>query len=222
MRIILENEYISTAISSLDLYSRIFIGQYDHLNWEMRLNAIYEKDTWSEIEHKEEVRKTLLMELRNIILPDLQKMGWNASYGIWNFYKNDPRAIDAYDLQQSIRYVDAWFRKPEGDITRNFDKPWIRGRYPEAKVSISGTKEEYKMDIELLPEQFEVLEEAAAVYLHFQKGEFEKLFSVYTDKPEALAIAKNIESLNVSLHPDIIERAEKYFAKIKSHKKTGL
>jgi len=93
MYIILESEYISTAVNSLDLYSRIFMGQYDHLNWELRLHAIYEKDNWSEVEHKEEARKTLLMELRNIILPDLQKMGWNASYGIWNFYKNDQELL---------------------------------------------------------------------------------------------------------------------------------
>ena len=37
MEIVLTKRQVSTAIDALDLYSRIFIGQYDHLNWDIRL-----------------------------------------------------------------------------------------------------------------------------------------------------------------------------------------
>ena len=97
MRIVLSKENVAAAIRALDLYSRIFIGQYDHLNWDIRLNADEKKISWKEIERAEIMRTYMFKKIRDIIIPDLAHFDLYASHGIWND-KNDPRAIDAYDL----------------------------------------------------------------------------------------------------------------------------
>ena len=201
MKIVFTKEDVPVVIRALDLYSRIFIGQYDHLNWDIRLNADEKKISWKEIERAEIMRTYMFKKIRDIIIPDLAHFDLYASYGIWND-KNDPRAIDAYDMQQTIRFTDAWFRRPEGGIGVYFSKPWIRGRYPEVKVEITGTRSDYQMTIELLPEQFVILKEAAEVFLHALCQEFEKMFAMFTDDQKALELARDAEQYNVVQKPD--------------------
>ena len=164
MEIVLTKHQVSTAIDALDLYSRIFIGQYDHLNWDIRLNAEVKKNEWKEFEDAEIKRSFVFKKIRDIIIPDLKYFDLYASHGIWNFDKNDPRAVDAYDMQQTIRHKAAWFVRPEGGVGVHFNEPWIRGRYPKVKAEITGTKRDYQMRIELFPEQFRILQEAAQVF----------------------------------------------------------
>ena len=197
MRIVLSKENVAAAIRVLDLYSRIFIGQYDHLNWDIRLNADEKKISWKEIERAEIMRTFMFKKIRDILIPDLAHFDLYASHGIWNFDGNDPRAIDAYDMQQTIRFTDAWFRRPEGGIGVYFSKPWIRGRYPEVKAEITGNRNDYQMTVMLLPEQFMILKEAAEVFLHAQCQEFEKMFAMFTDDQKALELAKAAEQYNV-------------------------
>ena len=201
MKIVFTKEDVPVVIRALDLYSRIFIGQYDHLNWDIRLNADEKKISWKEIERAEIMRTYMFKKIKDIIIPDLAHFDLYASHGIWND-KNDPRAIDAYDLQQTIRFTDAWFRRPEGGIGVHFSKPWIRGRYPEVKVEITGTRSDYQMMIDLLPEQFTILKEAAEVFLHAQCQEYEKMFEMFTDDKNALGLARDAEQYNVVQKPD--------------------
>ena len=202
MKIVFTKDDVPAVIRALDLYSRIFIGQYDHLNWDIRLNADEKKISWKEIESAEIMRTFLFKEIRDILIPDLAHFDLYASHGIWNFERNDPRAIDAYDLQQTIRFTDAWFRRPEGGISVYFSKPWIRGRYPEVKVEITGTRSDYQMTIELLPEQFVILKEAAEVFLHAQCQEYEKMCAMFTNDQKALELARKAEQYNVVQKPD--------------------
>ena len=83
-----------------------------------------------------------------------------------------------------------------------FSKPWIRGRYPEVKVEITGTRSDYQMMIDLLPEQFMILKEASEVFLHAQCQEFEKMFAMFTDDQKALELATEAEQYNVVQKPD--------------------
>ena len=213
MIIRLNQDEISTAITSLDTYSRIFMGQYDHINWEIRFNASFKNDDWKKVEMYEAARTEILKQIRDIVMPDLKDFGFHGSYGIWNDRIN-PKAIDAYDLQQVIRYKDAWHCCPEGGFTRNFDRPWIRGRYPEAKAEITGDKDNYEMTLILLPEQFGIMEEAARVHLYLHTGKFEELFKIYTSKGNALVLAKKAEEFNVVPYPDTTKRAEEYLASL--------
>lgn len=210
MIITLNNHQVLRAINSLDVYSRIFIGQYREINWEIRFNAVDATDDWEKFEEKEAQREGILKAIRNIVIPDLEYLSFNASHGIWNFEQNDPRAIDAYDLQQAIRYKDAWHRLPEGGITRNFDKPWIRGRFPKPVIEITGGQDNYEMTIVLLPEQFQIMLEAANVLRYIHRGEFRKMFEVYTDNEEALRCAELLEKYIAECSPMVIECDDDY------------
>lgn len=173
---------------------------------------------WNIVNRNEEIRNMLLKRLRDEVIPDLAGLGLNGSHGIWNFEKNDPRAIDAYDLQQCIRHDDSWHRIPEGGITRNFDKPWIRGRYPAITTQIAGDEKEYTMEIELLPEQFQIMLDAAKVYLHFTRGELRDLFSFFTENKDLLNKAKLIEAYNIPISKEIIDRYADYAAYLEKRK----
>ena len=210
MIITLNNHQVLRAINSLDVYSRIFIGQYDFINWEIRFNAVDATDDWEKFEEKEAQREGILKAIRNIVIPDLEYLSLNASHGIWNFEQNDPRAIDAYALQQAIRHKDAWHILSEGGITRNFDKPWIRGRFPEPTIEVTGDQDNYEMTIVLLPEQFQIMLEAANVLRYIHRGEFRKMFEVYTDNEEALRYAKLLEMYSQECSPMVTESDDDY------------
>ena len=68
MKIVFTKDDVPLVIRALDLYSRIFIGQYDHLNWDIRLNADAKKASWKEIEGAEIMRTFLFKEIRDIII----------------------------------------------------------------------------------------------------------------------------------------------------------
>lgn len=213
MKIKLDNQQIQCAINTLDFYSRIWIGQYDHINWEWRFSAAASAgndENWRVVERNEQVREILFTQLRDITMPDLVGIGLNGSRGIWNFDKNDPRAIDAYDLQQCIRHDDSWHRIPEGGWTRNFDKPWIRGRYPAPVITIDGNKEKYVMVIDLTDDQANIMLDAAKIYVHMTKGELAEMFKYYTNNSEALKLAKDAENYNIEISKDHIDRYEQY------------
>ncbi len=218
MKIVLSKDNVFTVIQALDLYSRIFIGQYDHLNWDIRLNADQKKIGWKEVEDLEIKRTFVFRKVRDIIIPDLAFFDFYASHGIWNFDKNDPRAIDAYDMKQTIRYVAAWFMNPQGGVSVDFTKPWIRGRYPEVIAEISGNRNDYQMTVTFLPEQFRILQEAAEVFVHVRRQEFEKLFSIYTDNMKALELAKEAEQYNAVLIKDADASAAKLIETLNKQK----
>jgi hypothetical protein len=58
------------------------------------------------------------------------------------------------------------------------------------------------MMIDLLPEQFMILKEAAEVFLHAQCQEYEKMFEMFTDDKNALGLARDAEQYNVVQKPD--------------------
>src|SRR4051794_26921334 len=89
-------------ISSLDLYSRILIGQIaEACQW------------WGE---------RFRCELIHSIKLRLTGFEPNTDWGIAN--PNTPdRAKIAHDIQKVVRHRLAWDRNPEGDITVDFDPP---------------------------------------------------------------------------------------------------
>ncbi|MBQ8995292.1 MAG: hypothetical protein IJ091_05715, partial [Oscillospiraceae bacterium] len=118
MKILLKGSQIGSVVEALDLYARIWIGQFDHIMYEMR----WLKDC-EEIDLQEERLVHLFLALRNILLPGLSGYSLSGSYGIFS-RKRDIRAAVAYDLQQVIRYRKAWFEKPEGGYTVDFRAPY--------------------------------------------------------------------------------------------------
>ena len=184
---------IQITINALDLYSRIWIGQYDHLSFESRFYVKSGAD-WARVDENEHMRNALFLQIRSILLPKLN-CGLYGSYGIWSS-ETDDRAKDAYDMQQVIRYKQAYYRHPEGGNTVDFGEPMIEGRYPRVVCRMSGKQESPHMRIYMYPEQFEIYRNAVQIYDHFVEGEYQKLFAFYTDNEKALDLAKECEKYN--------------------------
>ena len=209
----LHTEEIERLITALDIYSRIWMGQYDYLSFETRFRLGNDVD-WHDVEVKEKNRNALLRRMRDIILPELAGRGLGASHGIWSDQVN-PLASDAYDIQQVIRFTDAYYRHPEGGVTVRFREPLIQGRNPRPVAKMSGPRERPVMRLELAKAQGDICADALEINQHFRKGEYRALFSFYTNNQEALGLAEECELYNVhdAMHT---EDLGSFLSKVKS------
>lgn len=101
-----DNE-IRIVLNALDFYSRIWIGQYDHMLWDLRwYRNCSQLDAW------DDTLRRKFWDIRNIILPGLRKYSLNGSYGIFSPDRNAKAAI-AYDMQQefhSLRHTSVTYK----------------------------------------------------------------------------------------------------------------
>lgn len=104
----LRGDEVSDVISSLDTYSRIWMGQFDHIDFALRM---YRFRTYSE-RGESRMCEDLLTGMRALFLPELAGRGQMASLGIWSDEVNE-LAVCAYDMQQVIRHDWSWFEEPE-------------------------------------------------------------------------------------------------------------
>lgn len=92
---------ISQRIRELDLYNRIYMGQYDRIfdfhGFRLCHLATYHDDAKDDI--------SAALTVRRIVIPELGDWGFSASLGIWG--PDIPeQATMSYDIQQSIRFQD--------------------------------------------------------------------------------------------------------------------
>ncbi|WP_026510959.1 hypothetical protein [Butyrivibrio sp. LC3010] len=173
-------------IAALDLYSRIWIGQYD------RIDDIYIYDTGSRW-NKDSRRHSLFQEIRNILIPSLLGMGdySSCSLGIWS-EKTDIRAINAYDIQQRLRYELSWYKNPEGDITIDYDTPMIRGSNGDFSVFCETTDEGVYATLYLSQEHLIVMQTSLEVYSFLINRKMHETFKYYTSDEEVLSLAEEL------------------------------
>ena len=113
MRVTLKDSEIGTCISALDFYSRMYMGQYGEIDFELRQ---YRFD--SEFDNQYMcARKHIYTAIRNLVFRENKIAEWDlyGSLGIWS-EDTDVRAKNAYDMQQVIRYSHAWCCNSEGGI----------------------------------------------------------------------------------------------------------
>lgn len=131
-------EEIYDIINSLDLSSRILIGQYSEIVWHADMEI--GKGNWY-YEDRDYIAKSIY-KIRNVFIPSLNNDS-RTSLGIWN-HETPEKAIKAYDIQQILRYQISWHRYPEGGFTVNFDNPFIHGDYKLDKDSMEKIRETVK------------------------------------------------------------------------------
>lgn len=139
MRLELINDEIFMVINSLDFYSRIWIGQYDEIDSLLHLYGYNESDSLNFEDYEKEYLK-----LRSIMIPKLANDNFSCSLGIWNV-ETDNRAKSAYDMQQTIRYTQAWYKHPEGGIGTDFNTPILEGELPQIRCECQGDTMECSM-----------------------------------------------------------------------------
>jgi hypothetical protein len=112
------------VIHALELHARLHIGQFEHLDWEF-LSHGKDRDFWRDEEQRDQLRAHLL-GARNIIFPELNKMGFGGSYGIFNQLNIGETAHVAWDMYQCVRYQLAYYRNPNPDMVHEWSVSYNR------------------------------------------------------------------------------------------------
>lgn len=119
-------------ISSLDLFSRIYIGQYNEMLSKYLGICVYLSDY--------PLIKDNFLKIRQILIPEIKHEDFNASLGIWGF--DTPLvAKRAYDIQMILRYQLSYNENPKGGFTVNYDPPFIHGKWKMHKKDYDDIKE---------------------------------------------------------------------------------
>lgn len=205
IELILQGSLINTAISSLDLYIRIHLGQFDSIGWLYQMNT----EKYLTEDEKSE-RDAMLLRLRNAVFPDLYHLPFNGSRGISN-EKNSPKALDAYNLKCIIRSTIAWYHHPEGGYTVDFDYPFLAGRCRNAVCNAAQQNGVDIIYLKVCSEQFCIMIDAAAVYKAVVKGDLLEAMRYYTKDVEALRMAEQSNTkLPQQLRKSCVDAAQKY------------
>ena len=191
---------IRIVLNTLDFYSRIWIGQYDHMLWDLRW---YRNCT--QLDALDDTLRRKFLDIRNIILPGLRKYSLNGSYGIFS-PDRDAKAAIAYDMQQEFRYKRAWFLKPEGGYTVDFGRPLPCEDDPcdFPKAECYDMNGEFRIRVYIDDTQLGVIIDALNIGILEYDCQIRKLFEYYTDDQEALRIAEVVTELLTSIE---VERA---------------
>ena len=133
---------------------------------------------------------------REITLPELSGYDFSASHGIFSS-ERDVKAAAAYDLQQEMRYKKAWFEKPEGGYTVDFNKPLPceDDPYPFPEAFCRTEKEMTVLETEMTAGQSDIIINALEIQCCIENGDFKKLFSYYTEDERALGYAQKITDI---------------------------
>lgn len=193
MRMTLKDSEIVTCISALDFYSRMYMGQYGEIDFELRQYRFE-----SEIDNQYMfARKHIYTAIRNLVFRENKIAEWDlyGSLGIWS-EDTDVRAKNAYDMQQVIRYYHAWCCNPEGGMGRNFDAPLFGGEIKPLRCDCSKSEQEIVMNIfHMDKEHLEIMIAAAQAYFCLLTIQINKLMKYYTKDENALELALAVEKL---------------------------
>ncbi|MCR5088729.1 MAG: hypothetical protein K6C08_04355 [Oscillospiraceae bacterium] len=199
VKLVLKDSQIHTAIAALDLFFRIYLGQYDAIDmlylWSWDTDLYYDHNV-------DEARDVLMVPIRNALMPDMMSSGFGGSRGIYNKL-NPPDCMDAYNLMCSIRSAYAWYRDPICTFaTVDYRPPTKKGRYCPATCVIEKKEEAAVANLTMCKEQYELLLTAARVYLDVLTGMLRDAFGVFTQDPELLALAEEAEQY----HPEHLNK----------------
>lgn len=198
---------IHIVLNALDLYSRIWIGQYDHILWDLRWYK-----NCRQLDTMDNTLRSKFLDMRNIILPELRHYGLSGSHGIFS-PDRDAKAAIAYDMQQEFRYKTAWFQHPEGGITVNFGKPLPCDDDPcdFPKAECYNANGQFRIKVYIDGIQLGVIIDALNIGILEYECQIRKLFEFYSDNPEALNIAKEITEQLYSIESERPFENELYF-----------
>lgn len=117
----LNDEQRRVALSALNLYFRLYMGQYREFLYEIVPNEV----------DRDDVRQKMA-DIHQLVYPELS--GLNASYGIRS-EQTPEKARVACDIHDAIRSKAAWFQYPQGDkLNVSFDLPQLVSDQPLPKV----------------------------------------------------------------------------------------
>ena len=194
--LMLDHEQTHHVIQALDSYSRIWMGQYSDIAWNLRLIFdLYRLDE----KGLDCAIRGLLEAIRALAIPKLAAFSFHGSFGIWSpetELLSGGRACNAYDMQQVIRHAEAWHTHPAGGFGVSFSEPWIRGSLQPLICSCKGESEKsFRMALHLQPEHLELLQEATEAYALLLELRLHDMFELFFDETNTLELASTLEHL---------------------------
>lgn len=190
LEIALDNAETLLAINALDLYLRIWIGQYG----ELRLCTGYALGVFGDtpIERRAE---SMLVEVRRMVLPQIPFDNLNGNLGIWSD-ATDRRAICAYDMIQVMRYARSSHLHPEGGGTVDFRTPMIEGCLPTVECACAGNiPDDFSMEVGMSALNAALAAEALEMSDLCLRGKIGDMFVHYTDDEKAIGLTRRVEPL---------------------------
>ncbi|MBO4391320.1 MAG: hypothetical protein J5825_10730, partial [Lachnospiraceae bacterium] len=187
---------IYTCIDALDTYNRLFTGQYDIIDLNLRM-----KMDGNEVFHDEkDTRRYLYEAMRSRVFKgtSIAHNDLCASLGIWND-ETDDRAKCSYDIQQVMRYRDADCRYPEGGNTVNFREPMIKGSLPEIECECRIEGESVIENICISRDHSQIMDDALLIYDSLSRYNIRQTFEYFTNDPIALEIAGVLDRMYAGL-----------------------
>ncbi len=104
-------------VAALDLAIRIHLGQFGRIVDECMEWEPGKTDEWCQ---RRERAEALLLQARNIIMPELQDMhSLHGSHGVYSGVERER----LYNLMLAVRSCLAYHEQPEGGYTVDFRKP---------------------------------------------------------------------------------------------------
>lgn len=199
MSVDLIDDEIGTCINALDFYNRMYIGQYEQIDWSIRMRLI-STEKFREGEH---TRRKLYEAVRSIIMKDTRIAQYNldASLGIWSD-QTDDRAKSSYDMQQKMRYKAAYCSSPEGGTTIDFREPLIEGSLLEIGCACGQEDEHMIETISINNDHAGILDDALYVYSLLHRHNVKGIFKYFTDDPVAREIVGIIDKMYKGLRQE--------------------
>lgn len=112
----MNEEQAKITVAALDFYMRMRIGQWRELV-DLCLQYDYQNALeFSAYQSKRDEAEKRLLQIRQFVMPDCPRGG---SFGVYNFTETER----AFNVLKAVRSAMAWHKKPEGDITVDFDRP---------------------------------------------------------------------------------------------------
>lgn len=181
---------IHLLIDSLDMYSRIWMGQFCRLReylWMYR--RLCHDSTF------EACVEDLMFAVRALFNPKAAEVGHFGSLGIWS-PEICELAVSAYDMQQVIRHEYSWFVHPEGDIGVSFDDPHLRGFLPVPQATCHTLENgEVGMSISMEEEPLNILLDALLARKALLNLRTTDVMSLFTTDSRVLTVTRFVDDL---------------------------
>ena len=213
MSVDLIDDEIGICINALDFYNRMYIGQYDQIDWSIHMQLI---SSWK-YRKGEFTRRKLYEAARSIIMKDteIEEYNLNASLGIWSD-QTDDKAKSSYDIQQIMRYKVAYCRFPEGGTTVDFRVPIIEGSLSEIGCECRQENEHIVETVRINNDHVGIMEDALYLYSLLYRYNIKGIFEYFTDDPVALEIIGIVDKMYMGMkqETDYINKIDKVRKKI--------
>ena len=188
-QIVLKDQEIKSLEKALDFYSRLLMGQYDHMVFELGLNA-QKKMIDQEFMH------ALLLAIRKMTMPDLPNGIANhihASYGIAS-PELDTNSKLSYEILKTIMHNRSFIEHPEGGTTVNFNEPLSVSGFPFPENETNKTGDNIVSTTKLKNYHIEPVINALNVYCCFLTLDMKAMFEYVSDNYIALSLADSLSS----------------------------